>query len=73
MWPNARIEFFSGIKDNKGIAITLFQAERGAKPFRIYNSWLEDPQFIEIAKTGHSKQTNGNGLFRPHYKLKQEK
>lgn len=73
MRPEARVELFSGINDHKAMTIILPQAERGAKEFRIYNSWLEDSQFIELTKTWHSKQTGGNGLFRLQYKLTQVK
>lgn len=42
----------------------------GRQPFRLFNSWLEDPEFIAIAKVGLSKQIRGTGLFKIQGKLK---
>lgn len=65
-WPAARLEFFSDTSDHKGIMdlVTFSQAEKGRKPFRLFNSWPEDPKFLSILRAGLSKQIRGAGLFK---------
>lgn len=49
-WPASRLEFFSGRSDHKGMLVKISQVEKGRQPFRVFNSWLEDPEIIAIAK-----------------------
>lgn len=55
------------------VIIILSQAEKGTKPFRLYNSWLEEESFSEIVREGLGKTTRGTGLFRLNYSLKETK
>lgn len=41
-WPKARFEYFSGTSDHKGMIVAFSQVEKGKKPFRLFNSWLDD-------------------------------
>lgn len=55
-WPIARLEFFSGASDHNGMLVTISQTERGRKSFRLFNSRLEDPDFLTIARSGLSNK-----------------
>lgn len=72
-WPEVRVDFHNGSSDHKAMIIILSQVEKGAKPFRLYNSWLEDETFCEIVKEGLRKNTRGTGLFRLQHRLKEAK
>lgn len=52
------------------MVITISQAEKGSKPFRLYNTGLEDPDFQELAGTGFSKPIRGIQLIKLQKKLK---
>lgn len=39
----------------------------------MYDSWLSNPEFIELAKSGIATTIVGNGLFRLKEKLKKVK
>lgn len=51
----------------------MSQVEKGNIPFRLYNSWLDNPDFIFLARTGLSKQIKVVGLFKVQEKLKMVK
>lgn len=70
LWPATRHEYFNGTSDHKMMMVTISQVEKGRKPFRLFNSWLEDPEFINMAKQGLSKKIRGTGLFKIQEKLK---
>lgn len=46
---------------------------KSSEPYRIYNSWSEDQEFIELAKRGLNKIVTGNALLRLRRKLKEVK
>lgn len=60
-------------REHKGMLVTISQAKKGKKPFRLFNSWLEDDEFLNLAKAGLSNQLRGVGLFRIQEKLKRVK
>lgn len=53
-----------------GMIVTFTQTEKGRKPFRLFNSWLDDPEFVDMARTGLSTQSRGTDLFKLQSKLK---
>lgn len=72
-WPDARLEFFNGTNDYKGMIVTFSQVEKSNKPFRLFNNWLEDPEYMALARTGLSTQVQGTGLYKIQKKLKEVK
>lgn len=50
--------------------ITIFQVEKGMKPFRVFKSLLDDLEFIALAKMGIAKQIKGVDLFKIQKKFK---
>lgn len=53
--------------------VTISQVEKVTKPFWLFNSCSEDPTYVELVKTGLSKQVRGTSLFKLQHKLKQVK
>lgn len=45
-------------RDHKVVVITISQTEKGSKSSRLYNTWLEDPTFLELARVGLTKRLN---------------
>lgn len=68
--PAATLQLLSDASDFKGMIATFSQVEKGKKPFRLVNSWLEDLEFIALVKSGLSKQIRGTELFKIQEKLK---
>lgn len=62
-WPEARVVLHNGSSDHKGMIITILQVEKGSKPFRVYNYWLEDPKFLDLVKKGLATNYRGTGLY----------
>lgn len=36
----------------------------------VYNSWLQDPEFLDLSRKVINKTVTGTGLFKPQKKLK---
>lgn len=51
--------------------VTFSQLEKEAKPFRLYNSWLENQTFMDLARSLLSKNIRGTELFKLQQKLKE--
>lgn len=71
LWPGARLEFQCRTCDHKAMIVTISQAEK-TKLFRLFNSWLEDPSYIELVRTGLSKQTRVQTYLSSNTNLKPE-
>lgn len=72
-WPETRVDFHVGTSDHKAMVITFSQAEKGTKPLRIFNFWLEDPTYVDLVRRGFSINIRGTGLFKLQQKLKEVK
>lgn len=68
-----QMEFFSGTIDQMGIDVTSSQVEKGKKLFIVFNSSSDDTEFIDMSRTGLSKEIRGTGFFKIKEKLKMVK
>lgn len=51
LWPQSRFEFYRGSSSDHVIMIIAFSTpKKGHKPFRIYESWLANDDFIAFVK-----------------------
>lgn len=51
------------LNDHAAMLVSLTQTEKVAKPFRLFDSWMKEQEFLTVARTGLAKLVCGNGLF----------
>lgn len=69
-WPNSRMEFFRGlVRDHTSVTIVFSNILRGTRSIKIYNSCLDKPKFISLAKQCLSTPIHGNSMFRLQKKI----
>lgn len=52
-WSDSRLEFFNGTSNHKGRMIVTFSlVKKDNKPFKLFSSWVEDPEVLALARAG---------------------
>lgn len=64
-WLEAKVEFYRWmVGDHASMNIVFSSIPKDAGPFKIYNSWLGKPEFLNLAKRGIANPICGNSLFK---------
>lgn len=62
LFLDAILEFwFVSNSDHAAMFHTLSQVEQDSKPFRLYDSWLKDQEFLTLARVETDKPICGKG------------
>lgn len=73
-WPNTRVGFFRRLmRDHASMTINFSTIQKGTRPFKVYNSWLNKPDFLSLDMQGISTPFCGHSLFGLQKKLRREK
>ncbi|OVA05573.1 Endonuclease/exonuclease/phosphatase [Macleaya cordata] len=72
VFPDSKADFLtSGISDHSPCIFTIFPDHRGGpKPFRFFNCWAEEPDFLDLVKSAWEVRIRGTPMFRLVSKLK---